>query len=168
MPQLVDKAEQLGGLVCHLQATRQRNWHTQLVSKLHAQGQLGNKPQQLGGWVGHLQLQMGEELVAIQPGTLPSAQARQAARMPAAHGPIRTHGHAPDAWLCPPACLVRPEHSHPSLLPTANAHHGIEAVLPRPPHARGRVDKVQVAVHQLLQARRVLVGQVAERLRVER
>lgn len=44
-------------------------------------------------------------------------------------------------------------------------HHGVQALLPRPPHARGGVDEVEVAVHQLLQARRVLVRQVAQRLR---
>ena len=49
--------------------------------------------------------------------------------------------------------------------PARQAHHGLKGVLARVPHTRGRVHKVEVAVHQLLQARRKLVGQVAQGLR---
>lgn len=44
------------------------------------------------------------------------------------------------------------------------AHHGLQALQPRPPHALRRADEVHAAVHQLLQARRELVGQVAQGL----
>lgn len=60
----------------------------------------------------------------------------------------------------PPRC---PAH-HPHLPPNT-AHHGLQALVAGEAHAQGGVDKVDVAVHQLLQARRELVGQAAERLR---
>lgn len=47
----------------------------------------------------------------------------------------------------------------------ARAHHGLQAVLPRPPHTLRRVDEVDVAVHKQLEAGRELVGQVAQCLR---